>query len=100
MDSIRIKGTHPGYENKQPKKVRSTPWAKVSQTNKWSWYQAIDLPNYVVHVYQSIYEKIRIFGLNFGDHAILLFPMGITMGKEPKNKISHKKHFLMEFWQI
>ena len=31
---------------------------KVSQTNKWSWDQAIDLPNYVVHVYQSIYEKI------------------------------------------
>ena len=30
---------------------------KVSQTNKWSWDQAIDLPNYVVHVYQSIYEN-------------------------------------------
>ena len=31
---------------------------KVSQTNKWSWDQAIDVPNYVVHVYQSIDETI------------------------------------------
>ena len=30
---------------------------KLSQTNKWSRDQAIDLPNYVVHVYQSIYEE-------------------------------------------
>ena len=74
--------------------------SKVSQINKWSWYQAIDLPNYVVHVYQTLYETKRIVGLNFGGHAILPFTMGITMGKDPKNKISQKKYFLMEFWQI
>ena len=41
-----------------------------------------------------------MFGLNFGGHAILPFTMGITMGTEPKNKISQNNDFLMEFWQI
>ena len=37
--------------------VASNTVTKMSQTKKWPRDQAIDLPNYVVHVYQSIYEK-------------------------------------------
>ena len=66
---------------------------KVPPTNKWSWYQAINLPNYVVRVYHSIYEKIRIVGPNFGGQAILPLTMGITMGKEPKKNLLKKSTF-------
>ena len=36
---------------------------KVSQTNKWSWYQALDLPNYVVHVSSQFMKKIEFLAL-------------------------------------
>ena len=54
-------------------------FSKVSQSNKLSLDPAYHLPNYVVHVFQSYYEKNRILGLNFRGHAILPFTMGITM---------------------
>ena len=65
---------------------------------EWSWYQSIDLPNCVVHVYQSIYEKTRIFDPNFGGYAILPFTMGITMGKKPKKTRCLKKALSDGIW--